>query len=83
MALKFFENDQERQAALSKLRYDVAKAIKIKPNSSILDVLVGYGDFTRAIAKTYNAKVTAIELIDVDIEEAKSSMQKSPSTVCC
>lgn len=62
MGLKFFENDQERWDALSKLRYDVACYIKIKPGSRILDVLVGYADFSRAIAKRYDTKVTAIEI---------------------
>ncbi|NOZ81666.1 MAG: hypothetical protein GXO63_00760 [Candidatus Micrarchaeota archaeon] len=70
--VEFFENDEERWNALSKLRYDIAKHLNISSNSKVLDVLVGYADFSRAIAKTHNVKVIAIELVDVDIEEAGS-----------
>jgi len=76
MKMEFFENDQERWDALKKLRYDIAKYLKIKPNSKILSVLVGHAGFSRAIVKTYNTKVTAIEIVDSDIKEAKKKIKE-------
>ena len=76
MKLKFFENNQERWDAEKKLRYKVAKCIEIRPNSKVLDVLVGYADFSRAIAKIHNVKVMAIEIVEEDIKEAKVKVKK-------
>jgi len=42
MRSEFFENGQERWDAISKLKYDVAKYLKIKPNSKILEK---FGEF--------------------------------------
>ena len=52
------------------MRYKVAKLINIPPNSKVLDVLVGYANFSRAIAKVHNTNLIAIEITDVDIKEA-------------
>lgn len=76
MKIEFFENDTERWQALSRLRYDVARYLKIKSRSKILDVLVGYADFSRAIAKVHDIKVTAIEIADEDIKKANERIKK-------
>ena len=76
MGSEFFSNDTERWDAISNLKYDVAKYLKFKPNSKILDVLVGYADFSRAIAKIHNVNVTAIEITDEDIEGAIERIEK-------
>lgn len=76
MEIRFFENDEERWKQEAELRYKVAKLIEIPSDAKVLDVLVGYADFSRTIAKIHNVKVTAIEINDDDIKEALKRIKK-------
>ena len=76
MEIKFFNNDKERWKQEYEIRCKVAKLISIPSDSEVLDVLVGYADFSRVIVKAHNVKVTAIEIVDEDIKEAIRKIKK-------
>ncbi len=69
---EFYESDEERWNEIGKVKKKVAEHLKVLPGSRVLDVLVGPGDFTRAVAKSSKgAHVIAGEILKCDIEEAK------------
>jgi len=72
----FYENDRERWREIDKVRKKVAKRLQIPQGTRVLDVLVGPADFSRTIAQIYNVEVTAVEITDEDIEEAKRRIRK-------
>lgn len=49
---EFYENDIERWNEIDKVKKKVAKHLRVPERSRVLDVLVGEGDFARAIAKS-------------------------------
>ena len=72
MTSEFYENDKERWNEIGKVKKKVAEHLKVQPGSRVLDVLVGPGDFTRAIAKTSKGThMIAGEILQCDIKEAK------------
>jgi len=68
--LKFYKNDEERFNEIKKVKKKVAKSLNISPDDKVLDVLVGYGDFSREAAKSSIANVFAIEINMEDMKEA-------------
>jgi len=69
---EFYESDRERWKEIGKATKNVAEYINVPQGSIVLDVLVGPGDFTRAVAKSSKGThVIAGEILTCDIEEAK------------
>lgn len=75
MDSNFYQDDRERWNEINKVREKVAKHLRIPYGSKVLDVLVGHADFSRVIARTFDVEVTAIEVTDEDIKEAKKRIK--------
>jgi ubiquinone/menaquinone biosynthesis C-methylase UbiE len=75
---KFFESDNERWSEIDNVRKKVAKHLQVPQGSRVLDVLVGEGDFARAVAKSSKATwVMAGEILASDLEEAKRRIERN------
>lgn len=73
----FYESDKERWDEIDKVKQKVAKYLKIPKGATVLDVLVGEGDFTRAVAKSSkHSYVIAGEILASDIKEAKRRIER-------
>jgi len=67
----------ERWEEIAKVRKEVARHLRVRSGSRVLDVLVGEGDLAREIAKSSRGtQVTAGEILDADIKEAKRRVEK-------
>ena len=77
MKSRFYENDEERWGEIDKVRNKVAENLQIPPRSKVLDVLVGEGDFARAIAKSSKKSyIIAGEILASDLKEAKRRIKR-------
>ena len=77
MDSKFYESDRERWNEIDKVRKKVAKYLQIRRGSRVLDVLVGEGDFARAVAKSSEeTRVIAGEILISDLKEAKRRIEQ-------
>jgi SAM-dependent methyltransferase len=73
---KFYESDKERWNEIDKVRKRIAECLQVSSGSRVLDVLVGEGDFARAIAKSSKqTDVIAGEILAADLEEAKHRIE--------
>lgn len=74
---EFYESDKERWHEIDKVRDKVAKHLHVSRRSTVLDVLVGEGDFARAIAKSSKEnRVIAGEILATDLNEAKHRIER-------
>lgn len=74
---EFFKDDAERWREIDDLRENVAKRLRIRKGSTVLDVLVGEGDFARTVAKRSNESyVVAGEILASDMKEAKRRIRR-------
>jgi ubiquinone/menaquinone biosynthesis C-methylase UbiE len=77
LKIRFYQNDQERWAEIGRVKKNVAKDLQISRGSVILDVLVGEGDFSRAVAVSSKGTfVVAGEILSSDLREAKRRIEK-------
>lgn len=77
MSIKFYESDEERWYEIDVVRNKVVERLQIPLGSRVLDVLVGEGDFSRAIAKSYKeVRVVAEEILASDLKEAKRRVER-------
>lgn len=77
MNSNFYKNDEERWNEIAKVKKKVAQFLRIPRGSLVLDVLVGEGDFTRALAKSTRAsQLIAGETTASDISETKQKIEK-------
>jgi ubiquinone/menaquinone biosynthesis C-methylase UbiE len=75
--IEFYRNDHERWSEIEKVKKDVAKDLQISRGSVILDVLVGEGDFSRAVAvSSKETFVVAGEILSSDLKEAKRRVER-------
>jgi ubiquinone/menaquinone biosynthesis C-methylase UbiE len=76
LCIEFYGNDKERWDEIDRVRKKVAKHLHIASGSLVLDVLVGEGDFARAVAKSSKqTHVVAGEILGSDLQEAKRRIQ--------
>jgi ubiquinone/menaquinone biosynthesis C-methylase UbiE len=74
---KFYDSDEKRWNEINKVRSKIAEHLQIPQGSLVLDILVGEGDFARAIAKSSkNSRVIAGELLASDLKEAKRRVKR-------
>jgi SAM-dependent methyltransferase len=73
----YYKSDEERWNEIDKVRNKVAEHLQIPKGSRVLDVLVGEGDFTRAVAKS-SKKISVIagEILGSDLKEAKQRSER-------
>jgi ubiquinone/menaquinone biosynthesis C-methylase UbiE len=77
LKIKFYRNDQERWSEIEKVKKNAANDLQISRGSVILDVLVGEGDFSRAVAvSSEETLVVAGEILSSDLKEAKRRIEK-------
>lgn len=77
LKLKFYQNDQERWLEIEMMEKHVAKELQIPQGSVVLDVLVGEGNFSRAVAvSSRGSYVVAGEILPSDLKEAKRRIVK-------
>jgi ubiquinone/menaquinone biosynthesis C-methylase UbiE len=77
LKIKFYQNDQERWVEIGRVKKHVAEELHIPRGSIILDVLVGEGDFSRAVAvSSERCHVVAGELLPSDLREAKRRVEE-------
>jgi len=75
--MQFYESDAERWMEIDKLRSKVAEHLQVSHGSRVLDVLVGEGDFARAVAESSKqTQVTAGEILASDLREAKRRIER-------
>ncbi len=73
--LRFCRNTEERRKALERLRLDVAKAMELKPNHKVLEVLSGTSNFGVSLVKTHGIKLTEVELMGSTIKLARRKIE--------
>lgn len=72
MSGEFYKGDNQRWNEIDKVKKRVAEHLQITQGSRVLDVLVGEGDFTRAVAKSSRGShVIAGEIFAPDLREAR------------
>jgi ubiquinone/menaquinone biosynthesis C-methylase UbiE len=73
----YYESDEKRWNEIDKVRNKVVEHLQIPEGSRVLDVLVGEGDFTRAVAKSSKGIfVVAGEILGSDLKEAKRRSER-------
>jgi len=74
---RFYEDDKERWKEIGNLRNRVAEHLRVTQGSRVLDVLVGEGDFARAVAKFQKeSHVVAGEILESDLDEGKRRVER-------
>ena len=74
---RFFENHDARFSEIGEVKSEVSSYINIPCGSRVLDILVGPGDFTRAVAKSSNStQLIAGEILQCDIEESQQKKRR-------
>jgi len=74
---RFYKSDKERWNEIDKVRRKAAEHLRIPQGSRVLDVLVGEGDFARAVAKSSKGtRVIAGEILASDLKEAKRRVER-------
>jgi ubiquinone/menaquinone biosynthesis C-methylase UbiE len=77
LKIKFYHDDRERWSEIEKVKKHVAEYLQISQGSVILDVLVGEGDFSRAVAvSSKETLVVAGEILSSDLKKAKRRVEK-------
>lgn len=77
MKIRFYRNDRERWSEIGKVKSNVARDLQVPRGSLVLDVLVGEGDFSRAVAASSKETfVVAGEILSSDLKEAKRRVEK-------
>jgi ubiquinone/menaquinone biosynthesis C-methylase UbiE len=77
LSADYYDGDVERWNEIAKVRNRVAEHLQIPEGSRVLDVLVGEGDFTRAVAKfSREIFVIAGEILGSDLKEAKRRIER-------
>lgn len=76
MNSEFYDSDGERWDEIAKGKMEVAEHLRVPQRSVVLDVLVGEGDFARAVAESSWGTIVAGEILASDLKEAKRRVER-------